>query len=256
MISKCNCMTSKAKEEVIDLVKVSLNDYENKDNLKLRSIVIGKLLEKNKLYNFQAKLNNLKYTYSQKGNNYSILVKVLGNIYENYSVEDIAFEIFIVELNKWFLEIKNKDLIPYTVIFPINLNFRETLPVKFITHSRDIKIKLVSSHEYRAKYYGEIFKYINTEYNEIADKRKIGIIRRVGDSSYSYFVLEIHGRNLYYAIKKGSETVGINSGIFCFIKYAYRTFLRIGGDPFRHSISKVDTPVVFVFKKDNSNLNL
>lgn len=250
-------MVSNAKKEIIELVKISLNEYANRENLRIRAIVIGKLLERHKLFNFKAKLDNLKYTHSQRGNNYTILIKVIENIHNNYKIEDLTFEILLSELNKWFSEIKkNKEIVPFLIIFPINLNFRDAIPIHLITHKNDIKIKIVSYHEFHSKYYGDIYNYKTRKFHHLTDKQQINIINEVTKSNYSYFILEIYGRNIYYAIKHGARTVDINSGIFSFTIYAYHRIIRIGGDPFIKRISQIDTPVVFVFKKDSSTLEI
>lgn len=249
-------MAYKAKEEIINLIKTSIIDYSNKENLKIRAIVIGKLLEKYKLFNFRAKLNNLKYTYSQRGNNYTILTKIISNLMNKFKIEDITFEVFLNELNNWFSEIKEKEMIQFKIIFPINLDFREAMPIRFITHKEDIGVKLVSAHDFKAKYYGDIFTYKNHELNTLSDKRQINLIDEMIETNHSYFVLEIYGRNTTYAIEQGAKVVNINSGIFSFIKYAYYRFISFGGDIFRKRIGKIDTPIVFVFKRDNSTLKL
>ena len=243
-------MSNRIKNEILDLIKKSLSDYKDKELIRMQATIIGNLLEKKRLFDFGAKLDNLHYDFYPKSNNYLILNSVLKKIKYSYNLDKLIFRDILNELNQYFKELKIKNPIKkYVLVFPINLIFKNSVLNDFIIYKKDVKIKLEDYNYFIKNFELKINKFQEEKYNIYQHKNEINMIKAIKNSNYMYFVVELHARNAYYASKKAFKNISLNMGIYTFIKYAYKSFIKLGGNPFEKKISKIDTPLVFIFKE-------
>jgi len=253
----------KDKDRIFELIKTSLSLFKG-PNCQLgdnyltgeynmtffdnKSLILGKLLDKEENYNLKSKLNNLQYSHGIKDNRY---VNPFREIIKELKKEQIAgdnlIKKFLEKLESYIETIKNKPIIKYTLIYPINLNFRAEPPVKFLQKHNDITIQLVSRiREYINEKYPEDTSLLNRN-KEVRDL--FSACRNIGTH---YFIVKVHARNIQFAVKKATEDLEINAGLYAFALNYRRGMISfvIGPFPSETSITKIRMPLVYILEND------
>ena len=262
--------TLKDKERICELIKTSLGLFKgpkcqlgdnfltgelNSTIFERKSLILGKLLDKRTNYNLKKKLKKLKYSHGLKDNRYvNPLREIVKEMKQEQIIDDNLLKKFFKKLDIYLETIKNKPLIVYTLIYPINLNFKDGIPVKFLQKHKDIYIRLVPRiHDYSRK----IWDYINDNYPE--DTTGLDRNREVRDlfnacnrRGTHYFIVKVYARNIGFAVKKSSEDLEINVGLYAFALYygIRKISFDMGPFPSEHGITKIRLPLVYVLLND------
>ncbi|TKJ20236.1 MAG: hypothetical protein CEE43_12885 [Promethearchaeota archaeon Loki_b32] len=258
------------KERIYELIKTSLdlftgsnqqlaNNYITGElNLTIferKTIILGKLLDKESNYNLKSKLKNLQFSHGLKDNRYfNPLHDALKEIKREQISDGDLLKIFLEKLDTYLETIKNKPLIEYTLIFPLNLNFGDGIPVEFLQKYEDIRIQLVPQIN---DYSQTIREYINTEYpseNTIFDENKEvrELFRACSDFGTHYFIVKVHARNIGFAVKKAVYDLEVNVGVYAFVIYQGRGVISLGIGPFpsERSLTNIRIPLVYILEDD------
>lgn len=264
------------KERIYELIKTSLGlfkgpEYTLGDNyltgelnstmFDRKSLILGKLLDKGANYNLKNKLKNLQYSHGLKDNRYvNPLREILKEIKQEQIADDNLLKIFLEKLDAYLVTIENKFLIEYTLIYPINLNFRDGILVKFLQKHKDIRIRLVPHIN---DYSRTIWEYINDKYPENTpipnrNKEVRDLLKACSNRGNHYFIVKVFARNIGFAVKKSTEDLEINVGLYAFALYHGRGMMSFNMGPFpsESSITNIRLPLVYVLENDECKVIL
>ncbi len=270
IMSNKNEINLKDKERIQELIKSSLELFKgpnqqlgnsyltgelNLTEFERKSYILGKLLDKEDNYNLKSKLNGLQFSHGLKDNRYfNPLQNILKEMKRDQISENDLIEIFLGKLDDYLATIKNKPLIEYTLIFPINLKCRNGIPDKFLKKHEDISIQLVPQIN---DFSETIWDYTNAEFpsrRNFMDKNKKvrDLISKLFYPDTHYFVIKVYGRNIGYAVKKAAYNLNINVGLYAFAIYRGYGVKSFGMGPFpsEGSITKIKIPLVYVLKNN------
>ncbi len=259
----------KDKNEIYALIKTSLDLFKG-TNLQLsnnnitgeynlsefgkKSYLLGKLLDKNEIYGLKSKLKDLLYSHGLKDNSYrNILRDILKEIKREQIVYEDLLNSFLGKLDEYLESIKSKPLIEYQLIFPLNINFEYGIPIAFLQKKKDYEIQLFP---HIRDYLSTINEYINNNYprGEILDRNEKvrKLLRDCNQSRIHFFIVNIHARNVGFAISKALCDLGSNVGLYLFAKHRGSGMMHLSFEPFpsEKSIAKIHIPLVYVLENN------
>ena len=264
-----NGLNLKDKDKIYTLIKTSLDLFKG-TNLKLsnnfitgeynlsefekKSYLLGKLLDKNENYGLKSKLNDLLFSHGIKDNSYrNILRDILKEIKKEQIVDEDLLNAFLGKLDEYLDSIKNKPLIKYKLIFPLNIDFKYGIPIAFLQKKKDYEIQLFP---HIRDYLTTINEYINSNYprDGILDRNKKvrKLLRDCNQSHIHFFIVNIYARNIGFAISKARSDLGSNVGLYSFAQHYRRGMMHLSFEPFpsEESITKIQMPLVYVLKSN------
>ena len=268
-MSTNNEINLKDKNEIYTLIKTSLDLFIG-PNLQLsdnyitgeynisefsrKSYLLGKLLDKNEIYGLKSKLNDLLFSHGLKDNIYrNTLRDIIKEIKGEQIVDEDLLNSFLGKLDEYLESIKNKPLIEYKLIFPLNMDFKYGIPIVFFQKKKDYDIQLLP---HIREYLTTINEYMNNNYprEEILDRNeKIRkLIRDCNQSRIHFFIVNIHARNVGFAISKALCDLGSNVGLYSFAKHYASVMMHLSFEPFpsEKSITKINIPLVYVLENN------
>lgn len=257
----------KDKERLLELFNSILNLFDANHNLgnnfltgelnlsefERKIILVGKYLDKEENFDLKKKLNHLQYSHGLKENYYyNPLLDIFKEIHQEPEGSENLLNVFIEKLEVYLETIRDTPLSEYTLIFPINLNFKDGIPIQFLQNNNDVNIKLVPYSEF-SHHLELIMEYITSKYGERREFRpnyaqeEIDLIHKCNHRDNSFFIVRVHARNVSFAVKKVVEDVEINAGLYTLANYYRRVVKRFGGGPLEKSIGNIKMPLVYVF---------
>lgn len=258
-----NILYFEYEKKLLDMVNNSLKLFKDHPNLEnqyyrifeIKSRLIGQLLDKRNGYNLQSKLDGLKFSHGLKENNYrNPLIAIFRELIKEGSFQLNCVDKFYDKLDNYIRSIKKKKLIKYTLIFPININFKNGFLNKFLSFKRKPYFALKTFRDLNVKYFHKIHDYVKVNFSKSyltnAEKEEKDLILRCIDGKYTHFIGDIYARNFSYAVKEMDRDIEINAGIYIYTLLGYTIITRWGGDPFEKSISELNMPLVFVFNNN------
>ena len=258
----------KDKDRLLELFNTSLKLFDVNHNLlnnyltnelnlstfERKCILIGGLLDKREIYDLKSKLNQLLYSHGLKENYYyNPLLKIFKEIHIEQVDTENLLKVFFEKLENYIDTIRDIPLAEYTLIFPINLNFKGGIPLQFLQKNNDIDIQLIPYSIFNKNYLGLIREYLKTRYGErrggITDYNQeiFDLIKKCNHRDNHFFVAKVHARNIAFAVNKVVDNIEINAGLYNLIIYYQTRVIRFGGDPFEKSIGDTDMPIIYIF---------
>ncbi len=207
------------------------------------------ILDNNKIYGLNSKLENLRFK-AEENFNYAWTNDVFKNLRGINDIQGLSLEIFFGELDKYLDSIKRSDLEDYDIIIPVNIEFGKVMLHKSITFQKDAQVFLENYNFFKNNYL-QIFKdYRDKEI--YLNKNSINLLENLNYKKCSYFIIKLKARSLYYAKQKGLNIVHINLGILNFTKYSRIRFLEFHMDDLiSTNITDINTPLMFIFNKNS-----
>ncbi len=240
-----------------NLINNFLTGELNLSNFERKSILIGGLLDNNENFNLKTKLEKLLYSHGLKENYYyNPFLKIFKEIHKERINSENLFNVFFKKLENYLTMIKDIAISEYVLVFPLNLDFKSGIPIRFLKKNMDLDIKLVPFSIYNRDYLGPIFEHLNTKYGarrEIIpeyNQELYNLIEKYNHRDNQFFIAKVFARNISFAVKKVSRNIDINMGLYSLVCYLFRDVTSFGGDPFEKSIGNINTPIVYVFNNE------
>jgi len=240
-----------------DLVNNFLTGELNLSSFERKSILIGALLDKKENFNLKTKLDILLYSHGLKENYYyNPLLKIFKEIHKERFDSENLFNVFFEKLENYLKSIKDITIYEYILVFPINIDFKSGIPIRFLKKNMDIDIKLVPYSIYNKDYLGPIIEYLHTKYG---DRRELipeynqelyKLIEKYNHRDNQFFIAKVFARNILFSVKKVSRNIDINIGLYNLLLYYQMDVISFGGDPFEKSIGAINNPIVYVFNNE------